>query len=73
MSCQTRKKYITAEEKYLIGTLHNSHLKNCSGVKISAMLLCQGSDDIGFTEAMGRLAVITRDREGNGLENLRSG
>jgi len=47
MSCQTRKKYITAEEKYLIGTLHNSHLKNCSGVKISAMLLCQGSDYIG--------------------------
>ena len=39
---------------------------------MSAMLLCQGSDDTGFTEAMGRLAVITRDYEGNGLKNLRS-
>jgi len=73
MSCQTRKKYITAEEKYLIGTLHNSHLKNCSGVKMSSMLLCQGSDDTGFNEAMGRLALITIDYEGNGLKNLRSG
>ena len=72
-SCQTCKKYITAEERYFIGTLHNIRLKNRSGVKMSSMLLCQGSDDTGFTEAMGRLALITIDYEGNGLENLRSG
>ena len=72
-NCQTCKKHITAEERYFIGTLHNIRLKNRSGVKMSAMLLCQGSDDTSFTEAMGRLAVITRDFEGNGLENLRSG
>ena len=72
-NCQTCKKHITAEERYFIGTLHNIRLKNRSGVKMSSMLLCQGSDDTGFTEAIGRLAVITRDFEGNGLENLRSG
>ena len=71
-NCQTCKKYITAEERYFIGTLHNIRLKNRSAVKMNAMLLCQGSADISFTEAMGRLAVITGDYEGNALKNFRS-
>ena len=71
-NCQTCKKYITAEERYFIGTLHNIRLKNRSAVKMNAMLLCQGSADISFTEAMGRLAVITGDYEGNALKNFKS-
>jgi len=71
-NCQTCKKYITDEERYFIGTLHNIRLKRRSAVKMNAMLLCQGSVDIGFTEAMGRLAVITADYEGSTLKGFRS-
>ena len=71
-NCQTCIKYITAEERYFIGTLHNIRLKRRSAVKLNAMLLCQGSVDIGFTEAMGRLAVISGDYEVNILEGFRS-
>lgn len=57
-NCETCREYITDEERYLIGTLHDVRQRNRSGAKMNAMLLCQGEDDQAFMDSISRLAVI---------------
>tara|TARA_B100000780_G_C20905425_1_gene360378 strand:- start:427 stop:573 length:147 start_codon:yes stop_codon:yes gene_type:complete len=47
------------------------HLKDWSGAKMNALLLCQDSDDIGFTEAIGRLALIISGYKATSIEDFK--
>lgn len=60
-NCETCREYITDEERYLIGTLHDVRQRNRSGARMNAMLLCQGEDDQAFMDAISRLAIIAGD------------
>ena len=59
--CSICQEYVTPEEQFFIGTLHELRVGNTSVARTMAMHLCEGLDETRTFEAMGQLAQVTTD------------
>lgn len=58
-NCEKCKEFLTDEEYYFIGALHQTRQNNKSGAKVSAMLLCEGSSFDEFLQYIFELSNIS--------------
>ena len=57
-NCEKCKEFLTDEEYYFIGTLHQIRQNNKSKAKVNAMLLCEGSSFDEFLQYIFELSNI---------------